>query len=176
MTAVALRPVETAPVRAAARAAPTSLPWDANDLVGVIGANALAAVALVVAWFGVSGSAVLPDAVNYTIVGIAGVVLQGCGNIVWLMRGRRVIGQRRVQTIAQLELLVGLDADAAPSAAPAGSATRGQPRTGADLVTVPGTSRFHREDCQLVTGKDVVPARLADHLAAGRQACGVCEP
>jgi hypothetical protein len=37
-------------------------------------------------------------------------------------------------------------------------------------------TRYHRPDCELVVGKEVVTAGRNEHAAQGRRPCAVCEP
>lgn len=181
MTAVVLSPAS--PRSAVLRQAPLRRPsvagraWSLNDLLRVITGNSLAAVALLVAWFGTSGSVDPSRSAAFTVVGIAAVILQGSANVVWLLRGRRSIGERRAALMEQfLEVLPSLAQDVPVQVRAARAGTAATPAvTPQQVVAVAAATRYHHPDCQLAVGKaDLILADVEEHESAGRVACGVC--
>lgn len=135
-------------------------PWVVPDLFRWFGLLGLAAVGLVMAWWGVSGSTRTDRLITWTNVGTAAVVLSGLANMTWLLQGRRAVSARRRELLA---------AAASIAMAPGAVATLDDVR-----VAVPGTSRHHRVGCPSVSGKPVERGTVADHERAGRHACGLC--
>jgi hypothetical protein len=95
-------------------------------------------------------------------VGGAGLVAVMFGCALWVHRGRRQVG-------LHLDLTPRLRRPA-PAAG-----TEAVPTAVSDFVSAPGMARYHRPDCQAVTGKSVSSASPDAHRAAGRQPCGMCE-
>ena len=113
------------------------------------------------AWYETSASVRLGSQVRWTNVGVAGVIVLGAGNLLWLLRGKRATGQLRRHVLP----LVALDDHTPVEARPA-----------SPLVAGPDMTRFHRADCPLVAGKQVRAAARESHVRAGREPCGVCLP
>lgn len=154
---------------------PRRMPWTVEDLMRTYLGNAIGLVAVLTSWYGVSGTAVPARSVRWLVVGIAGVIALGTVNGLWLLAGRRAVGERSALVHAGIEeLLPALSRTPAmsPAVAPVTSVATDMAPEGA-LVTVAGGTRYHRSDCQLVVGKDLV--RGAEVLAA-RTPCGVCAP
>src|SRR2546423_11688344 len=138
-----------------------SLPWGMGDLLAVYATTFVGLLLVFVAWFGTSASVRLNNQVHGTNVGVAGVIVLGAGNLLWLLRGKRATGELRRLVLA----LVPVDDDG-PIEVP--QADR--------LVAGPDMTRFHRADCPLVAEKHVRAAGREAHVRAGRAACGVCLP
>lgn len=136
-------------------------PWVVPDLFRWFFLLALSAVGIVVAWWGVSGTAHTGPQITWVDVGGGALVLGGLGNMTWLLQGRRAVALRR------RELLAGLTDVAVPTAS-----------VGADQeamrVAVAGAARYHRPDCPAVDGKPVKRMSIARHERAGRRPCGLC--
>jgi hypothetical protein len=114
--------------------------------------------AVLVAWWGASGTGQLDRQTGWTVLGIAGIIVLGVGNAFWLLAGRRAVGTRRARL---LDVLESLDAGR-PAAAP-----------GATLVAVAGSKRYHVDSCILVRGK---PVRTVKPSAPGRRRpCEMCQ-
>lgn len=155
-------------------AEPGPLPWTVNEFLRTLTTNAVGMSGLLLAWFGVSGTADPETGMTYTVIGVGTLVMAGSANAVWLMRGRRACGARTAEVGAVLASALGTANLLAQVREPSGSShdRRAVPTV---LVTVPGTPRYHRPTCQLVVGKDVVSQELEAHVAAGLVPCGVCE-
>ena len=136
-------------------------PWVVPDLFRWFFLLGLSVVGIVVAWWGVSGTASTGSQITWVNVGGAAVVVGGLGNMSWLLQGRRAVALRRRQ------LLGGLADVVTPPAVPVDGAK--------DMrVAVPGASRYHRPDCAAVEGKQVKEMSVARHERAGRRPCGLC--
>lgn len=138
-----------------------SLPWGMSDLLAVYATTFSGLLLVFLAWFETSASVRLKNQVHWTNVGVAGVIVLGAGNLLWLLRGKRATGQLRRLVLAAVPV-----DDESPIDIP---------RTG-PLVAGPDMTRFHRADCPLVAGKRVSAAGREAHVRAGRAACGVCLP
>jgi hypothetical protein len=137
------------------------VPWRLGDLLGLYVTVAIGAILLLLAWWGASGTGKFSSQIAWVNVGIFGLVVAGSGGAVWLLTGRRAVGER------------------AQSLLPLGAA-RFVPETDVDgdgamrLVASPRMTRYHRDGCQLIVGKNVRPASEAEHRAAERRPCGMC--
>jgi hypothetical protein len=136
----------------------------------LITGTSLGAVGLLVSWFAVGGTAIPSHLAAWLVVGIGAVVLMGSANAVWLLRGRRSIGERRAALLDALHVLVPMDDLPGATRVPDDS---GRPNT---LVSVQEGRLYHRATCPLVAGKTSVEATARQHLDAGRAPCGVCAP
>jgi len=139
-----------------------AIPWRTVDLIVLYAANVIGAVLLLAAWLAASGS-VSPDGqVPWLNLALAGIIVAGSGNVVWLLAGRRRVGTLRRSLLPAL-----LDAVAGPPEQAAGSAD-------GSLVATADMTRYHDPACLLVADKPVVPAAEAEHRADGRRPCDVC--
>lgn len=142
------------------------VPWRLGDLLGLWLAFSLGALALLVSWWGASGTALLTRQYAWTDLGIAGAVVIACGNGLWILTGRRAVGERRRRV---LDAYAGLSSPDATTLAPVEQEANG-------LVASPGMRRYHRPGCQLVSGKAVAAAPIDVHERHGRRPCGICQP
>ncbi|MPY81559.1 MAG: hypothetical protein GEV04_24940 [Actinophytocola sp.] len=141
------------------RRAPGRLPRHLDVVFGL--------VAIAASWFFSSGSASTGIQALWLNIGVAGAVIAGIGNCVWLLRGRRAVGQRRTELIS-----LGRDRDFGSSAGtvptPDVTDTLSMPL---GVVRAAGMHKIHRQDCPLLAGKRFEPVDLRDG-----EPCGVCEP
>lgn len=141
-----------------------SMPWGDRDVMRLCVTSAIGLVAITVAWYGISGSAYTGTQALWLNIGIAGAVISALGNAVWLMRGRREVGRRRVELVSSRQD----EATIEPSPRVAVEYTLTMPL---GMVRAEGMSRVHRADCPLVAGKSWEPANIGDG-----EPCGVCVP
>lgn len=141
------------------------VPWRDGDLVAVTGAALVGLIAVLLSWFGASGSPSPAHQMMWLNLAVVGMAIFAICNCLWLMRLRRAVGQRRVGLVS-LEVT---EVEVGPErAAPAvGSVDR--PVVSAGWVRGEGMARVHRPDCPLVAGKHVWPAHVGDG-----ELCGVC--
>ena len=143
------------------------LPWQPAELLAVLATTAVGFVVIGVGWLGVSGAVATHKQIVWIDVAAAGVLVAGVGNGLWLLAGRRALGERRRRLTAAI---AGDDAPAATA-----SVTLEVVRNDR-LVAGPRMTRYHREDCILVGDKSVRAAGREAHERAGREPCGVCAP
>src|SRR5207237_1367274 len=81
-----------------------SLPWGVTDMLIVYGMTFVGLLLVFLAWFGTSASVRLGSQVRWTDVGVAGVIILGAGNLLWLLRGKRATGQLRRLVLAEVPI------------------------------------------------------------------------
>jgi hypothetical protein len=139
------------------------LPWQLADVLALCAFTGIGFVTLFVAWWGVSGTAEISAQVTWINGGVGGLLVLGTGNCIWLLAGRRALGERCGWLLGHLgQLPVGAsvqDNGAAP-----------------EVVSAPGMAHYHRPDCQLVIGKRATPESAAERRRHGRRPCGMCCP
>ena len=139
-------------------------PWRPVDLVLLVATTSIGLAVLATGWWGVSGTARLSHQLPWLNLAVAGLIVLGAGNGLWLMAGRRAIATRRRHLLdawAHVEV-------ATLEVHPNGS----EPQP----VWATGMTHYHRPTCQLVEGKGASAASVATHHRAGRQPCGMCRP
>lgn len=131
-------------------------PWTPSALRLTLAANVVAAVLLVVAWYGVAGEARLADATPWANLSAVGLVVAGFGNAQLILVARARIGAR--QAVLRR------------------SRTRARTRSDGDgpRVALAGGRLYHRPDCRLVTGKPAEPVAAANGVTLAP--CGWCRP
>lgn len=139
--------------------------WRDSDVVMVSVTALIGVIAIIAAWFGASGSSSLTRQSLWLNLAVAGFAVASVGLCLWLMRGRRAVGERRVSLVA----LDPVDDErdhppALPRRSPIDTASL-------ELVRAPGMRRVHDPACPLVAGKRVEPASLRDGAP-----CAVCTP
>ncbi|MDV6014600.1 hypothetical protein [Haloechinothrix sp. LS1_15] len=134
-------------------------PWRDGDVVMVCLSAVGGVVAIAIAWYGADRSAVLHHATGWLNLAVAGFAVTAIGIALWLLRGRRAVGERRTT-------LVSLDPG---ETEPAGEASRPAVDDTPELVRAVGMQRVHRPECPLVAGKQLETVDQEDG-----QACGVC--
>lgn len=140
-------------------------PWTDADVLRLCVASAVGLIAIVATWYWISGSANTGTQALWLNIGVAGVVISALGNGVWLLRGRRAVGERRAE-------LVSLQAVETPAElAPDPARSSASSTTTLGLVRAVGMTHVHVEECPLVAGKAVQPAALGEG-----DPCGVCLP
>jgi hypothetical protein len=153
--------------------------WSAEDLLRWAITTGLGGIVIAVGWYIAAGEATFGQQVGPLDAALAGLLLSGLGNLVWLLHGRRTLGERR-------QLLLPDVADAIASGA-AQVVVVGPPLTApgaVDAATVDdvflageGMERFHRPGCALAAGRmGWTTATRQEHEEVGRLPCGVCRP
>jgi hypothetical protein len=154
------------------------VPWGPSDLTRLFVCNLVGAFGIIAAWLGVSGTDRLSSQFNYSSLGVLAFLVASFGNGSWLLAGRRAVGARladllegdpRTRRVARP-----VDVEEVHDAAPARPVA--VPFATGALVTVPGTVRYHLDDCTLVRGKPLEQDGAGGHEAAGRRACELCLP
>ena len=137
-------------------------PWSTEDATRLLVTNTLALTLILAAAYQSGASSSTRTGLAWLSLGVAGVVVSGVGNGLWLLRGLRSIGSAAMSTIPW----------------PALKQTALRAGGGPDLVVVKGSgvTRYHRRSCPLVTGKRVIEVTRELHPGGGLSPCGVCEP
>jgi hypothetical protein len=143
-----------------------SVPWQVGDLMLLYLTNVAGLLLIVVGWYEASGALSQDAQILWLDLGIVGVIVAGAGNVLWLLTGRRAVGElRRALTPALM----------ARFAEPTGDSRAIDLETDSgQLVTGAEMTRYHRADCLLVAGKEVQAAAEATHRSEGRRPCQVC--
>lgn len=115
--------------------------------------------AILLAWWGASGTGQLHRQTAWIVVGIVGIIVLGIGNAFWLLAGRRAVGTRQARVLGMLESL-----------------ETGQPAVstpGAAFVSIARSDLYHVDSCLLVRGKRVQTVKPS---SGRRRPCEMCRP
>lgn len=141
-------------------------PWSVSDL-RLAGALAAVAVGLTVwAWAAASGSADVNEQVGALAASVVGAVSFVVAAATWVLAGRNAVSALRLDVLGRIQTelpLVAATAEAVPADA----------RT---LVGIPGSPRYHRDDCLLVRGKRAERFASPAQAAVARRPCEMCRP
>lgn len=141
------------------------LAWADGDIVMVSLTALVGGIAIVAAWFGAGGTATPSQQGFWLQLAIGGFAVSAAGLSLWLLRGRRAVGERRVA-------LVSLDPGSEPPVAEQpGRGARGVSASTAPLglVRAAGMTHVHHAGCPLMAGKTALSAGLGEG-----EPCGVC--
>lgn len=133
-------------------------PWTRLDAATTALLIAVGALLWTIGWYRVANKPSMGDQIaplNLTVVGLAVI---GAGQVLWFLRGRRIIDERRRALLGDEPAPVAADAPA-----------DGELFTGAYGL-------YHRQACAMVTDRDWAPTARVAHESAGRAPCGVCAP
>jgi len=143
--------------------------WAAEDLIRLVLALLVGGIVVGVAWYICSGDARFNQQIGPLDAAVGGLIFAGGGNVMWLLRGRRALGERRRALMPDLEAAI----------LPAGSVrpVATSPSDPSDLLVAgDGLVRYHRAACPLASGRSWTGMTRGEHDAMGRQPCGVCQP
>ena len=139
-----------------------SIPWHTGRLVRVCLVQLVAVAVVVGAGYAAGGrNRAGGQVVPFDVAALAAIA-SGVVNGLWLLDGRRLVGDRR-RVLGELSRRAQLR----PATAPAIPAVP---------VAVPELMFFHDAGCRLVEGRPFVTAAREAHLGSGRRPCGWCEP
>jgi hypothetical protein len=126
-------------------------------------------VMLIVGWYLAAGDATFQAQIAPTDLAVAGAVVVSMANVLWILRGRRVIGERMHRLLAPLAEISAIRARSLElqSMLPTDSAI---------LVAGIGMEHFHRSTCPMAAGREWPPLSGADLEISDRIPCGVCRP
>jgi hypothetical protein len=139
-------------------------PWSAGDVRRAVAGNALGFGCIAAGWMAAARNVTLATQSKWAVLSVAGLMVAGVANAIFLRRGRRAVGSRS----GRFMMTDGSRQGPAP-AVPGVIASGG-------LVAGAGLTMYHRPDCRLVIGKAVQAGDRAVHQEAGRQPCEVCRP
>jgi hypothetical protein len=155
----------------AATAMPSSRTlWAAEDFIRLVLALGVGGIVVGVAWYICSGDASFNQQIGPLDAAVGGLIFAGGGNVMWLLRGRRALGERRRALMPDPEaaiLVVVPDRQVS---------TAGLADPSDLLLAGDGLVRFHRATCPLASGRSWTPMTRGEHEGLGRQPCGVCKP
>jgi len=141
-----------------------SAPWRVTDAVTWCALVAGAGVLLLAAWWGASGTAVVHHQVVWLNVGAVSVMLVGTANVLWLLSGRRALGERKRGLLDRVDARFGTHRAAVLEAA-------------CQPVTAAMMTRYHRPGCQFAAARGGLKAADRDaHERQGLRPCVVCRP
>ena len=155
--------------------------WSAEDLLRWGLATGVGGIVIAVSWYVCAGDASFNRQIGPLDAAVAGAVVSGLGNAVWLLRGRRALGERRRALLADPVVAVDSRDTGDPGAVrrvstTAGTDRRARPTAAELLVAGEGLLRYHRLDCVLAAGRSWTSATREQQEGAGRLPCGVCRP
>jgi hypothetical protein len=152
--------------------------WSAEDLLRWVITVSIGGVVVVASWYVCAGDTTFSQQIGPTDAALAGLLLAAVGNLVWLLHGRRALGERRRVLLPDVgeatepsRRRVLQEREDLPSV-PVGAHNE-------EVVLVAGEhmERFHRPECPLASGRTGWAAMTRqDHESAGRRPCGVCRP
>lgn len=125
------------------------------------------AAAVAIAWLQSSATVEVDRQVDWAAVGIAGVAAIGLASVLAFVAARQALAMRLHRLVSVVEAM---PTATEPDVQPAHVVTPELP------VAAPNMARYHRSSCPLARSKPVRADKHADHEAAGRRPCGVCEP
>ena len=138
-------------------------PWRLGDAMSLVTLNAVGIALVLTGWYVAAGRLLFNQQVSGANVAIAGIIVAGVGNGVWLLTGRRAVGLRRRTVANAIERRY-----------------RSRPRRIAEetttLVAAKGMTRYHRPNCVFVAERRVTANKRETHESRGRTPCGVCRP
>jgi hypothetical protein len=138
-------------------------PWRLGDALSLLTLNTVGLVLVLAGWYVAAGRLLFHDQVAGANVAVAGIIVAGAGNGVWLLTGRRALGLRRRVIAGTIERQY-----------------RSRPRLltqqTTTFVAARGMTHYHRQDCVFAAARPVVARRRDTHEAEGRTPCEVCRP
>jgi hypothetical protein len=155
--------------------------WSADEFMRWVLAIGAGGIVIGVSWYVCAGDASFNAQIGPLDAAVAGLVLCGLGNVMWLMRGRRLLGERRRALLPDVVAAVSTGAGSLRpvSGVPVGAAdAEAAAASGESALFVAGAGmvRFHRPDCALAAGRGWSGLTRAEHAELGRLPCGVCRP
>ena len=144
-------------------------PWSVEDLLRWLLLFGAGAVMCVVGWYLSAGDTRFGSQIGPLDLAVSGTVLASIGHSVWLLRGRRTIGERRLRLLGDAEGRRLLSSSDRESPVDLSDETE-------VLVAGDGMSHFHREYCSMAAGRAWSRAAREVFVAAGKTPCGVCRP
>lgn len=127
-----------------------------------------------VAWYLASGQAHSAAQMGPVNLAVAGLVVFGVANTMWLMRGHRAVRTRARASAVGTALPDPLNRIAGLSSA---GSNPGVVLDAPEPVLVAGAGvHYHRRECPMIQGRDWSPHARHAHEATGKRPCGICRP
>ena len=154
-------------------------PWNGTDLLRLSFTVLLGVALLGASWYGAARQGSLDKQAPWIDLGIVAGIVFGAGNGLWVLQGRRRIGERRNRLIPFALEEVQLyrwkadlnPPDRMPAAGALIGAKRAERGGAGGLVRAQGMSLAHRSNCPLLEGKAVTRVR-----GNSRARCQICHP
>ena len=141
--------------------------WGSEDLLRWVALSVAGLVMVVAGWYVSSGEGRFGRQVGMLDLAVAGVVVACVGHVVWVLEGRRAVGERRRALLGEPLRSGGVGSEV--DGRVAGCEVDG-------LVAGVGTRLFHRAGCPLAEGRGWSVGSREELVGAGRVPCGVCRP
>ena len=141
--------------------------WGSEDLLRWVALSFGGLVMVVAAWFVSSGEARFDRQMAMLNLAVGGAVVACVGHVVWVLEGRRAVGERRRALLGEPLPSGGVGSEV--DGRVAGCEVDG-------LVAGVGTRLFHRAGCPLAEGRGWSVGSREEQVGAGRAPCGVCRP
>ena len=149
-------PRSTLDVRAVRRQAAATGPWTREQIATLAVVDLAAAALILIAAWNARGTHSTAHGIAWLMVALLGLGVSGTAHAVFLQRARRVLALAIAVVVEPISATIGGD-----------SSNR---FSGADLVRVAGSQRYHRAECAFVVGREVLAADSAG------EPCEVCRP
>jgi hypothetical protein len=152
--------------------------WGPSRLTVAAVGNNVGLALIVTAWWTTSGARSIPHQLAWLNIGVVGLILAGVSNLAWLGEGRRVLRRERSSVLAPAVPIAptGSSATLVPMKTIATRVGSSSPGSAEQMVSAPGTLRYHRPGCVLVRGKAVTVHTGAGGSQGPTRACEVCRP
>jgi len=139
-------------------------PWSELLVARLVIVNAAALVALLASWFQTAAANDVSDRLAWLNVSVAAIVVVGLTNGMWVLGGRRKLGQARAALLDELTRT--------RSDRPVAAAT-----TTNETISGPGMTWFHEPGCPLLRCKSDLLVDTNDRrLDSGLRPCPTCLP
>jgi hypothetical protein len=136
--------------------------WSFEDFLRWLGVFAIGVVMVVAGWWLAAGQGRTDRQMVPASLAVAGLIVACAAHVVWVLKGRRAVGER----MARLGAADWLAEDGAVAVT-----------LPTELVVAAGASMlYHRPNCPMVRGREWPRSTAADQESEGRRACGVCSP
>lgn len=141
--------------------------WSADDFLRWLALFVVGGGLLIAGWWMASGTGHINSQIGPATLAVGGGIVASVAHLLWVLRGRRAIGER-LDSLAGTEWLDHiLSAPERPETELMSSGA---------LVAAEGSQLFHAQVCPLVQGRNWPMSDRAAQIAAGRRPCGVCSP
>jgi hypothetical protein len=145
------------------------VPWSVDDFLHWFALLIIGLALVVAGWWMASGRGRLNDQVGPASLAVAGVILASAGHVVWVLRGRRAVGERMARVASAQWLAGNPNLPVEPDPAVGAS-------TDTLVVAADASTLFHLHGCPLVRDRAWPAVTRASAEAAGRSPCRVCHP